>query len=599
MFFLSSEELTNEQQDAIKEESSVLLVACPGSGKTRTLTYKIAYELSRLKNQKTFVVAITYTNTAADEIKDRVETLGVDTSNLWIGTIHSFCLDWLLRPYALYVDELKHGFSIIDAHEAQELLNSICQKHDNKLKSWDCDYLIVDGKIQLSNTDLSKHEILKKILSEYLQTLESRKQIDFEHILYFSLHLLNEKPEISKVLCNMFHYLLVDEFQDTKNSQYQIVGNILQSNKGKTRLFIVGDPNQAIFHSLGGYSISKDDLENLLGFSVKEMSLTKNYRSSEKIISYFSYFRTNNLPIAAEGRNKRYESIVSYNNSVSKSGLEDEIIRLVRYNLEEKKIKPNEICILGPQWVHLASLTRSLVTKLPDISFNGPGLTPFSHDIENFWYKISRIVLTEPSPTMYSKRIRWAKEIIELFSAAGVSRAELTPKKFLELCNSIFISEESGLDFLKKFFDEILFKLKVDIKLFPSLEEHQKAFFESSKSRIERLKKEGAEFVDETKCFKRVFKPREGIIVSSIHGAKGMEFDTVIAFALLDGYVPHFNDTNGEPNSKKMLYVVCSRAKKNLHLISETHRNVHAYHAPSGKPPTPNLSKYRYSYDSI
>lgn len=599
MFLLTSKELTNEQQDAIKEDSSVLLVACPGSGKTRTLTYKIAYELSKLQNKKTFVVAITYTNAAADEIKDRIESLGIDTTNLWIGTIHSFCLEWLLRPYAPYMEELKYGFSVIDAHEAQELMDLICPKHDKKLKSWDCGYLIVDGEIQFTNKNTSKHETLKKILDEYLDTLKSRKQIDFEQILYFSLKLLNFKPEISKVLCHMFHYMLVDEFQDTKNSQYQIVGKLLRSNKGKTKLFIVGDPNQSIFESLGGYPISKIDLENMLGFSVKEMALTKNHRSSHKIITYFSYFRTNILPITAEGNNKSYNSLITYNKSIHKDHLEDEIVRLIKYNLNIKKIKPNEICILGPWWIHLASLTRSLVSKLPDISFNGPGLTPFSNDIENFWYKIARIVLTEPSPKIYSRRIRWAKEIIELLSSTGISRPDLTPKKLLELTNSIFVVEKNGLQYLRKFFNEILSRLKIDIEMFPYLNEHQQAFFESSKSRIERLKKEGADFVDEIDCFKRVFKPRDGINVSSIHGAKGMEFDTVIAFALLDDYVPNFNDLDKDSSSNKILYVICSRAKKNLHLISETHRSVHQEHAPNGKRPTPRLSRYRYIYDTF
>lgn len=599
MSLLSPKNLTNEQHDAIVEENSVLLIACPGSGKTRTLTYKIAYELSRLENKKTFVVAITYTNTAADEIKDRIENLGVDTSNLWIGTIHSFCLDWLLRPYAPYVDELKNGFSIVDAHESQDLLDSICKKYDEKLTHWDCEYLIIDGEIRLSSNKISKHQVLKNVLVDYLQALKSRKQIDFEHILYFSLQLLIKKPEISKILCSMFHYILVDEFQDTKNSQYQIVGTILKANQGKTRLFIVGDPNQAIFHSLGGYPIAKGDLEQLLNFPVREMSLTKNYRSSEKIINYFSHFKTNALPISADGKLKNYASIISYNTSIKKSELEDEIVRLIKYNIEVKHVRPNEICILGPQWVHLASLTRNLVTKLPDVKFNGPGLTPFSHDIENFWYKIARIILTEPSPVIYSKRIRWAKEIADYLLSIGASNDKLTQKKLLEISNSISISEVKGLEYLRKYFDEIMLRLKINIKVFPSLESHHKAFFESSKMRIERLKKEGAEFVDETECFKKVFKPRDGISVLSIHGAKGMEFDTVIAFALLNDYVPHFNDPNGDANSKKMLYVLSSRAKKNLHLISETHRAVHSYHAPNGKIPTPNLSQYRYNYDSI
>ena len=86
MLSLNMDVLNEDQKKSIYEENSVLLIACPGSGKTRTLTYKIAYELSKIESNKQFVIAITYTNSAAEEIKERVEILGVDTAQLWIGT---------------------------------------------------------------------------------------------------------------------------------------------------------------------------------------------------------------------------------------------------------------------------------------------------------------------------------------------------------------------------------------------------------------------------------------------------------------------------------------------------------------------------------
>lgn len=97
MFTWTSRELNAEQSEAVLLPGSVFLVACPGSGKTRALTYKIAYELSRLESDRQFIVAITYTHRAADEIQERIEDLGVDTSRLWIGTIHSFCLEWIIK----------------------------------------------------------------------------------------------------------------------------------------------------------------------------------------------------------------------------------------------------------------------------------------------------------------------------------------------------------------------------------------------------------------------------------------------------------------------------------------------------------------------
>lgn len=93
MFTWTERDLNREQTEAVLLPESLFLIACPGSGKTRTLTYKIAYELSRLESSRQFVVAITYTHRAADEIQERIESMGVNTDQLWIGTIHSFCLE--------------------------------------------------------------------------------------------------------------------------------------------------------------------------------------------------------------------------------------------------------------------------------------------------------------------------------------------------------------------------------------------------------------------------------------------------------------------------------------------------------------------------
>lgn len=114
MFTWTEKDLNAEQAEAVRFPGSLFLVACPGSGKTRTLTYKLAHELSQLSTAREFVAAITYTHRAADEIRERIEDLGVDTAQLWIGTIHSFCLEWILKPYGIYEAELAQGFRVID-----------------------------------------------------------------------------------------------------------------------------------------------------------------------------------------------------------------------------------------------------------------------------------------------------------------------------------------------------------------------------------------------------------------------------------------------------------------------------------------------------
>lgn len=601
MFIWEKGSLNDEQEIAILENNSVLLIACPGSGKTRTLTYKIAYELGRRTSNKEFVIAITYTNSAADEIKDRVELLGVDTTQLWIGTIHGFCMEWILKPYHLYSERLKNGFKVCNSFDTEKLLTAICKKYSNpRVTINDFQYYATtNGTYKFTSKNSNQNKNIKAILNEYFRILEDNNQLDFEQILFYAYELVKTKPIISTILCKLFPFILIDEYQDTKDVQYQIISKILAANNGCSKTLIVGDPNQSIYHSLGGFPMSKEDLEKLFGFDLVQLSLEKNYRSSEAIIKYFDYYKTFTTPIIAFGDDKEYKSMITYNSTVSLDDLIDEIAKLILFNVEEAGISPNQICIAAPQWVHIASITRKLIIRLPDFSFDGPGMAPFSRDIDNFWFKVSRIILTEPSPYMYVRRLRWSSEVLHELEAAGVDVSEISNKEFLKICNAIDVKEIDGLTYLRLFFNQICKNLKININHFPLLEEHQTSFFESSESRIQRLIDEGNPFIGEIENFKKVFKQKDGITVSTIHGLKGEEYDTVIGFALLNDYIPHFNDNNGYLNSKKLLYVLASRARKNLHLISERNRQVHPFYAPEGKEPNSHLLEYNYKYTEL
>lgn len=601
MFVWEKGSLNEEQEKAILERDSVLLIACPGSGKTRTLTYKIAYELSRLGSNKEFVIAITYTNNAADEIKERVELLGVDATQLWIGTIHSFCMEWILKPYHSYSERLKNGYKVFNSFDSEELLTALCKKYKNpEVTFYDFQYYAsIKGGFEFSTKNASQNNHIKAILDEYCSILEHNKQLDFEQILLYAHELLKSKPIICDILSKMFPFILIDEYQDTKEIQYYIISKILSANKGNSKTLIVGDPNQSIYQSLGGFPMPKEELEKLLNFKIKSLELHKNYRSSGSIVEYFEYYKTFATPIIACGTNKDYKSFITLNTSVFHADLIDEIARLILFNVQKAEINPNEICIVAPQWVHIASITRKLMIKLPDFSFDGPGMAPFSRDIDNLWFKVSRIALTEPSPYMYVRRLRWSKEVLNDIEAAGADVSNVTNKDFLRICNSLKINETDGLTYLRSFFEQICQKLKIDIVNYSLLKEHHTSFFDSSERRIEKLKKEGNPFIGEIESFRKVFRQRNGITVSTIHGTKGEEYDTVIGFALLDGFVPHFNDSDGSENSRKLLYVLASRARKNLHLISEKLRGVHRFHAPEGKPPTPHLLNYNYEYTNF
>lgn len=597
MFVWTKEELDEDQAIAIREPKSVFLEACPGSGKTRTLTHKIADQLSKLTSEKQFAVAITYTHRAADQISERIEALGVDTSQLWIGTIHSFCLEWILRPYGIYLPELKHGFRLMDNHEREKLFTEICEPYRNpRVTHWDCQFYFTEDTYEISASKQSLHSSLRKIVDQYLHHLEENHLIDFELILFYAYRLLKSQPKISQILSKIFPSILIDEYQDTKRIQYQIIASILRAGQGGTRTFIVGDRNQAIFNGLGGYPISREEFEEMGGLELVPLQLTKNYRSSKKIISLFNTFSLKESVVQAASKDREYPSLISYDKITHTENLVSELARLIKNSVENLGITQNEICVISPQWIPLAAVTRQLAADLPEYEFDGPGLSPFGRDRENFWFKVSRVALTSASPRMYIRRMRWAGEILTDLEDCGLNFSGITRRKLLKICNSISIDEDDGLAHLTLFFEQFLSKLQLEMESHPWLHEHHKAFFEKSNARIVTLRNKGSESITSIAGFRRVFRERTGITMSTIHGVKGAEFDTVIAFGLLEGMLPHFDDQEAHASATKLLYVIASRAKKNLHLISETNR-------PRGRrdiyQPTKRLLESDFDFDSI
>lgn len=594
MSFSLDESLNPEQVAAIECAENVFLSACPGSGKTRTLTYKIAAQLSALDSEKKTVVAITYTHRAADEIRDRVEQLGVPTQNLWIGTIHSFCLDWILRPYGMYHPRLKKGFRVIDSQESERMIEELCSQHSSPKPSiFDCVYFFSSETFIISCEDHLRGKVTK-VLQDYWVSLQKYDAIDFELILKCAYELMRDHPSIGKLLNSVFSCILVDEYQDTREIQYKIIARIAQFGPRDGFAFIVGDPNQAIYNSLGGYAIDPSDLEEMSGLKFKRLALTKNYRSSKRVVQYFENFNLSKSNVTAEGALKDFPSIITYDKETTRDDLKDEIVRLIKYNIEELGTPPHEVCIIAPWWAHLASMTRQLVGALPDYTFSGPGMIPFARDQDNFWYKLSRLVLTSASPELYTRRSRWAYDVIASLELAGVNVDEISTRILLRACNSTSSEETDGLAHLNDCFSKIVAAIGVDPELYPMLSDHYNSFFDASEKRIARIKKEGAEAISEIGMFRKVFSERRGITVSTIHGAKGAEFDAVIAYGLLQNIVPHFSDPDPELSAKKLLYVIASRARKNLHLISECGRPRGRYNVYE---PTKVLAAMNFEYN--
>lgn len=599
--------LNDEQRAAIDDEGHVLLVACPGSGKTHTLIHKIASELKKIDSHRKFVVALTYTHVAADEIRERVSRLGISIDQLWIGTIHSFCLEWVLNPYHIYHKDLQYGFRIIDTIEQEDLLNE-CATSCGLRSRFDCDHYALPGRNKFKITAFHQSDAGRKkaqdAINLYHCKLREMQTIDFQLLLRYTYELISDRPVIARRLNNLFNIIVVDEFQDTQLIQYYILAQIFKADKLGTRLFMVGDPNQAIFTSLGGLAMNKEDIEAIMEADLGEFSLVNNYRSSARLIEYFDHFMVHRNSLKSSGENRDYQSIITHTSNISKDRIVDQIANIIRYNINTLNIEPSEICIVAPWWMHLAPLTRQLVSSLPEINFNGPGLSPFGDNRDNIWYKFARIALTNPSPQLFNKRIFWARDIIEHLFFHGAISDQVSSRDFLMISNelvadlSIFDDSSSGSEYLREFFTMLIKKL--GINMFPECEISLQFshFFERMDRRIGRINEDEGVDVDCLATFKKFFCFRDGVTVSTIHGVKGEEYDTVIAFGLLEGFVPHFSEdfSTKEDSAKRTLFVVASRARKNLWLISENDR-FDRYNR-TNRDTSAILKSYDFSYDA-
>jgi superfamily I DNA/RNA helicase len=577
--------LNKQQIEAVTEIGNVLLTACPGSGKTRALIYKIAYELERLNNSKKSIVAVTFTNRAVDEIKKRIRYLDTDDSSLWAGTIHSFCLEWILRPYMCYLDELKNGFSISDEYNSEALINDL--KKEYGLKYWDS----VSTRYLVSG---EKEEVLhRELIDDYHEYLKNEKLIDFNQILHYAHRIISEFPKIAETLKNMFHLICVDEYQDTQGLQYAVLAEIIKAKYGNCKMFMVGDADQAIYGSLGGVAKSIEEIQSQFGnvdFIGKELS--GNYRSNQQIIDYYRNFQTTEIEIEALGKNASESGIITYSKAIHKDNIHDYIAQIIEDKITSG-IPENEICVLAPTWYLVIPMGRKLKTLLPELNFDAVGLSPLLKNKENLWFKIARLFLVEPSPKSFFTRKRWATELINELKDIGIiifEESEYKSKKLLKLINSVASEEDDGLAHLEECFLKLFEELNIDTNRNDFLKLHWETFFEGAKNRLEN---QDFNFAKDIESFRKMFKHESGVVVNTCHGIKGEEFDTVIAFGLLHGKLPNWNE-NTENAANKLLYVICSRAKRELHLISET-----GWATKYGKPyyPTTQLNNVDYEYN--
>lgn len=295
---LSLDSLTAAQREAVLHVDGPLMVlAGPGSGKTRVVTYRIA-NLLRQGIPAHHILALTFTNKAANEMRFRLQQLAPN-SHIFAGTFHRFCAK-LLRQYAGLAG-LRENFSIFDVGDCKRLLKNVIGENKVELNHYSVDE--IQRAISSAKQDLIHYEqfdprrwkpidaIVAKLYPLYQRSLLASNAVDFDDLLFHIAILLRESDTIRGTLDERFQYISVDEYQDTNSAQYEIIRAISQDYQ---HLAVTGDPDQSIYGWRGA------NLNNILDFEknypdVRIVKLEQNYRSTKNILRVADQLIAHNL----------------------------------------------------------------------------------------------------------------------------------------------------------------------------------------------------------------------------------------------------------------------------------------------------------------
>ncbi len=283
--------LNEDQKKAVFQmEGPVLILAGAGSGKTRTLTHRIAYMIEENGVNPWNILAITFTNKAAGEMRERVDKIvGFGSESIWVSTFHSTCVR-ILRRYAEHLGYDNH-FAIYDTDDQKAVIKDICKRLQIDTKnikeralmgviSSAKDELISPEEYVLRNMGDFSKKVYGDVYAEYQRALKKNNAMDFDDLLVKTVELFKLHPEILEYYQDRFLYIMVDEYQDTNTAQFELIRLLASKNRN---LCVVGDDDQSIYKFRGA------NIRNILDFEqvypdATVIKLEKNYRSTQNIL---------------------------------------------------------------------------------------------------------------------------------------------------------------------------------------------------------------------------------------------------------------------------------------------------------------------------
>jgi len=615
------ETMNPEQVSAVFSlDGPVLVFAGAGSGKTRVLTYRAAYLIDSKKINPASILAITFTNKAANEMKSRIQSLiGPASESMWVMTFHSMCAK-ILRKHA-YLLGYGNNFTIYDSDDSKALIRKIIKdlSYDRHL----------DPKLTLSfisglkskgvspenyfSTN-STEEKMKKCYEEYEDLLFENNAMDFDDLLLKTYILFTDYPEALEQYQNDFHYIMVDEYQDTNNMQFQLVSLLAEVHKN---LFVVGDDDQSI------YSFRGADINNILGFQdiypeAKIIKLEENYRSTSNILNTANAVIKNNTTRAEKTlrTNKTTGPKVVYTEFETSNNEADSVIRdiysgtysysdiaiLYRTNaqsrlFEESCIRYNiPYRIIGGLNFYQRKEIKDLIAYLKIIS-NSSDFLSVKRILNVPRRGIGQTTVTKIEKHAKDNKLTFYEALLKVSTIPSVSKkTAATIAEFTDTIESLKyrLAKSGVLDISgdgSYSIHEYLNHIISDMGYLDELEKStEPEIFTSKKENIDELLNKVIEFENEDSTFKldKLLEnialvsttdkdtKAEKITLMTLHSSKGLEFKKVYMVGLEDSVFPSSMSLIGKEleEERRLCYVGITRAIESLSITSAASRMV-------------------------
>lgn len=543
--------LNNKQKKAAFEISGNTIVrASPGTGKTKTLIARAQKKLESIPKHKSLAL-ITYTNAAADEIASRLNT---DDKDIYIGTIHRFCLEFILRPFSWIYKWDKP--KIISYDELKEFLdlNSDIEFGDNPLDQLSKIKRLLNGDVDCSNIDNTDSWIY--IADLYFNFLRDKKAIDFNEILFKSYKIISENNFVAESIANKFYEISVDEFQDTNIFQYEILKAIHGACFDCT-FFMVGDEKQKIYSFAGAIDnafsrASKD-------FTAEIENLDTTYRSTTNIVKGYSILFKDHIELQNDSKYKDLDFDIVISETKNDNNNEY-IANVIAKLICDSKAKLSDIAILTTSWRDAYFISKSLRQKYHVV---GLGSLPHKSINSSTFGLIRSLSKFLFSPSIINLRIiKRNFDSLSLEKNIIFTEKESTYKvnqlitQFKELNPYANLTE--GLNAVKDLFDII---------------------FNINNSDIEEIMTCISAEESASWTLQKYFKTLagiDGITINTIHQAKGLEYNIVFLNGVSENRIPYqkllerkgwvYETLTKEnlDNGRTLLYVGMSRAKAML-----------------------------------